>query len=101
LLCHTDARSRGCTFWKINRCWDLSVSFLVDSVPAFCSFLPHALVGTLALALLLAIWIRWKALWVVAAFGILANAYIEILQAYVLLHPGFDVLYMQPDAILG
>jgi hypothetical protein len=77
------------------------VNSLVDSIPVLCSFLPLSLAGTLILAALLAIWIRWKALWVVAAMGVLANVYIGVLQGFVLLHPGYDVLFLQPDDVLG
>ena len=74
---------------------------LIDSIPALCSFLPLALAGTILLAALLAIWIRWKVLWGVAALAVLATVYIGALQGWVLLHPGYVVLFLQPDAVLG
>jgi hypothetical protein len=77
------------------------VSSLVDSIPALCSLLPLPLAGTVLLVALLAIWIRWKALWIVAVLGVLANVYIGALQGFVLLHPGYDVLFLQPDGVLG
>jgi hypothetical protein len=77
------------------------VNSLVDSIPALCSLLPLPIAGTVILVALLAIWIRWKALWIVAVLGVFANVYIGALQGFVLLHPGYDVLFLQPDDVLG
>ncbi len=77
------------------------MSALVDSLPALCSLLPVGLVVTGGLTALLAGWLGRRVLWLPVAVLVFGNVYIATLQAYVLLHPGFDVLYAEPDPVLG
>jgi hypothetical protein len=74
---------------------------LVDSVHLLCSFLPLATAVTLLLSGLLALRYRWRALWLVGVFVIAINVLAGASQVYVLLHPSFDVLFLQPDPVLG
>jgi hypothetical protein len=77
------------------------LSSLVDSLPAVCALLPIALAGIGAVTALLAWWLGRKTLWIPVVVLVLVNVYFGALQAYVLLNPGFDVLYVEPDPVLG
>ena len=74
---------------------------LFDAVGLLCSGLPAVVAATLLISLVAALRYRARALWIIAAVTLLVSGCAGVLQVQVQLRPAFDVLYLQPDRVLG